>query len=1821
MSADAWANADPDELAQHVVRLLEVAEPLLAGDPERGGTPDGRERGRAALEEAERALALPRPRVPEPDRQRWWAELSLWAAEIRYACGRGPGDLDTLISRLDAVHALATAARTGAEPEPERRELVDLTCELALNLAARWGSGERRELRSADADRVVALLRAVLDGPDRHLVADPTRCRTALGLVLSGRSRGPDHHTPERLADRAAALGLLHTAYTAADLDPELAPAVTFDLVLLSLIELNDRVCSDSPPAERGAAAERALVLLDRLSPLLADPGPDGADAAGLGADVCDLLVELSVSPHDQGRAADWYRRALAHPALPPGEVRDLSSRLAHVLCLRSEENRAAQRAGDPLPAADRAEAVVLLEQVLAGHPGTPPARGAGTPGGAPAEAEEDFVAHLTALVQALWLNQSEGLLDDRGVDRLAAAVRQLIPLIGPDDTDRSELILKAAIVLNQRAVARGMPLTYDLANSVLRTGRPDPSRSLECTAAPVVADLREAIALLRKATGLYHHEDTLHLYAQGLLGIALSLDFACRLPTVEPAVLRDALRYLRVALERLPQRDGLDDADLRGSFLLTLMYQVWFTDPFARAGADPRNPSMPDVSGFPTVEDDLHLLGSMLSSGDDARREPILAFLSVMVNILRTPDVLPSVEDCRAYADRLRRAAGQIEPEAHGLRAATLAIAGALGLRVVQAGQAGPAERAATTAALRAALGLVPPGSPLSGPLRAALRETSGADVWDVLRTLLGRSATRGGPSPARPGTPGGLPPAGPDALGGPPPGRGPRPAAGPARPAVPPGPPSPRPPAVQTPTAQPPTGSRVPRPPAPNAPAPQAAAPFPEPRPALPVPDLAAAVLLGDGSPDPFALPSERVAELLGPEEPTSAPTAAALALLHHHRWLRERDGQDLDTAVVMARRALDLLDAEGTGYAEVIGPAERAKETRQPGRAAGAGSVGPVGPAAQAGDTQQAGPPEHPERTAASALAGRCTEFLARLLLDRHLILGDHTDLDAAVLAYDTLLERTAEHLVLPPLGDLLAASGEPRVPARIFRSAPGGRGAPFRAELLATAATDRMVRARARRTGDGPSAADAPGALAAALRALPPDHPGAPAARHELAWRALESARAGGDADATRSAVRSLVDIAAACPPGPHRPGLLLRSAAALCASLPTAGRTAPDPDTSALLDRAVALFEEAAEYGTHDYHGSRSRCLYGLGTLLLVRRLRGGGADDLRRSVAVLGEALALLNAAPGDPFAVALLRVLAEAHRAHGPGEPEHRRRALATARSLLTAHGRAVLLQSGAAHGLEAARAVAADMLRVVRWSLADGLPESAFEALELGRGLVLNAATVGATVPELLRAGGHQDLARSWEEAAAGGDPRSVPDGLRGRVLQAFAGSDAERRLLSAPRPGRVGQALRRLGDDALVYLVPGEAPDPDGGPGEGPGPGHLLIVTATGVVHALPLPGLTDAATGPLGAYARALDAFQAAGRAEGRPAPEHPQVLHTMYERKLLRLEREWQQALETLCSWAGEVVMGPLLAAGERWWPGRPARLVLAPLGALGIVPWHAARCPAPSPATPSGTAVYACQRAAVSSCATARQLIEVAARPRAVPAAGKVAVVADPGGTPAMHREAALVGSLYPGSVVIGGLGDRAPAGGPEPLPAEPASLAPFLPGRGPVPTAVLHVNCHADTGRTPADSVLELDAAHRVSVTDLLAGAAGRDPSVPGGTVVLANCTSDLALSDHDEALTLATAFLGAGATAVVGSRWDVADDPRTTLLMLVFHHRLSRGEPAGEALRAAQRWMLDPERVLPPELARHEPLLRAAAGRPLDELEVWAAFAHHGR
>jgi CHAT domain-containing protein len=123
----------------------------------------------------------------------------------------------------------------------------------------------------------------------------------------------------------------------------------------------------------------------------------------------------------------------------------------------------------------------------------------------------------------------------------------------------------------------------------------------------------------------------------------------------------------------------------------------------------------------------------------------------------------------------------------------------------------------------------------------------------------------------------------------------------------------------------------------------------------------------------------------------------------------------------------------------------------------------------------------------------------------------------------------------------------------------------------------------------------------------------------------------------------------------------------------------------------------------------------------------------------------------------------------------------------------------------------------------------------------------------------------------------------------------------------------------------------------------------------------------------------------------------------------------------------------------------------------------------------------------------------------------------------------------------------------------------------------------------------------------------------AGRAPSTPGPTVVFGACDTDVAWADFDESLTLATAFLAAGAAAVVGARWAVLDRHTAVAMFALHHFRTARGEPAADALRSAQLWMLDPRREplpgMPADLARW-------ARRPVvADLSVWAAFGHHGR
>lgn len=577
---------------------------------------------------------------------------------------------------------------------------------------------------------------------------------------------------------------------------------------------------------------------------------------------------------------------------------------------------------------------------------------------------------------------------------------------------------------------------------------------------------------------------------------------------------------------------------------------------------------------------------------------------------------------------------------------------------------------------------------------------------------------------------------------------------------------------------------------------------------------------------------------------------------------------------------------------------------------------------------------------------------------------------------------------------------------------------------------------------------------------------------------------------------------------------------------------------------------------------------------------LIRHDRHGAPGQLAAAIAGFERIAADLDAEVGThPLAGHIHTQLADAHRQAGD-----ERAAVGAGLAALRAYGDDVLLQSGAGHGLDAARH-AAELARTIAGRCLDAGRErdvlDAVEALELGRGLVLHAATVAAGVPDLLRAAGHDDLAGEWErQPPPAVDPSrtgveavgqlaegliAVPSDLRHRALTALRAAPGGR-LPATPPVEAIAAALSEVDADALVYLLPGD--DSDGG--------RLLVVPAAGPVLQLPAPALI--------ARAEPLTRFLTGGprRELGAPPGFAPPG-----------------RGLDGLCAWAWPALIEPLLKHLGDTGPDRPHRLVLVPVGGLGYVPWHAARSPAGR---------YANEPFAFSYAASARQLTTVAARP-APPVTGAVTMLADPtGDLPGASREVEFLHRhCYPHATVLG----RAPGAGGAGTPAEVIEAF-----QG---DALLHLACHARTGATPDRSSLRLRG-ETLTVARILAAARRRPDAAPGGLVVLSACVSDLTGAAYDEALTLATAFLASGAGSVVGSRWAV-DDATTACLMAVFHRLRTSGLRDRDALRAAQRWMLDPDRDVPADVA---PLVAALAGPPGDRLgdpAVWAPFAHHGR
>ncbi|MFF4324004.1 CHAT domain-containing protein [Streptomyces sp. NPDC001568] len=750
--------------------------------------------------------------------------------------------------------------------------------------------------------------------------------------------------------------------------------------------------------------------------------------------------------------------------------------------------------------------------------------------------------------------------------------------------------------------------------------------------------------------------------------------------------------------------------------------------------------------------------------------------------------------------------------------------------------------------------------------------------------------------------------------------------------------------------------------------------------------------------------------------------------------------------------------------------------------------------------------------------------------------------------------------------------------------------------------------------------------------AALRpedlALDPDHPVWAALRLELAPTA--AALAGGDA-----AARELVGSTAGMPPF-QRAALLGAIGAARTA------RAHDHGDRSALRDAAVVLGAARASAVRGDEVWLMSGML--LGFLGCSEAVLGRPWSRRRR----LDEAIGVLEETyrgtrgPEHPLRARSGFLLAKSLRLRDDRAAGDRAAARSIAADALRATAYGVLLQSGTADAAVAAAGATATALTVARWCLADGEPAEAVSTLDACRGLVLHAATTARTVERRLTDAGHGEPAARWARALASG--AAPASGLRREVLDVLLALDgvAADRLLSPPSVPRIAAALRALGRDALVYLLPA---GPAGSSGEDAG--AALVVAADGRTGVVPMPLLREdaepmrqyllrpadgrlrsarspagapaaggagpgAGSGPAGGFdpVAAFDYLTGTGRAGpggrrdmGAGPGAAPRV-------------RPLSQRLDRVCAWAWQSVAEPLARGLRQDVPvlpvGRVPRLVLVPMGDLSAVPWHAAWS-----ATTGGGRRYVLDTAEFTYTASARLLCEVAERP-ARPRTDAALIVGDPtGDLPFAGREAVAVReAYYPRAVFLGRAGAGSllvPAG-----PGRPEEVLEWLrsgAGRG----GTLHLACHAavlENVRHSAALLLHGGNLAAEELTEVIDG--GADTGHPD-LVVLAACRSHVSGRGTNEAYTLATAFLTAGARTVVGSLWPVPDEA-TSLLMFMTHHYLrAEGRDAAEALRLAQRWMADPGRSLPP----HAPdgMARLLPRIVPDDLSAWAGFIATGR
>ncbi|WP_190818048.1 CHAT domain-containing protein [Saccharopolyspora pogona] len=806
--------------------------------------------------------------------------------------------------------------------------------------------------------------------------------------------------------------------------------------------------------------------------------------------------------------------------------------------------------------------------------------------------------------------------------------------------------------------------------------------------------------------------------------------------------------------------------------------------------------------------------------------------------------------------------------------------------------------------------------------------------------------------------------------------------------------------------------------------------------------------------------------------------------------------------------------------------------------------------------------------------------------------HFLLGSADGLQAITDRTDELLDTAVENmqradellpadhqlrpLMMPWLSALLTqrfmalGAREDLDAARYYAESVGGD------DVLArfTSAVSRISPSRT-----DPDALDQAGAeLEQLLSELPPDSVLRPRFASALgSIRLLRSMISGGefrldgiDKDEVRSATDAILDALDQVPDHHFDQPNEALGAAVACVSQAMATRDL------GMLNRGIGMMVEICAK-PNVYPQNRWQALYMLATALRTRFEFTRAPRDLSNAIDRFEQVLREFELEPGAFDTANLLHSLADCYFTRGDSVRRDPQRSVTTGLDALRERARSVLLQSSARRALETASTAAGEAADVSRWCLAAGQPEAAVQALELGRGMVLHAATVDANMPALLRESGHADLADRWESEVGQQQPwdigasgtasvadAALPSDLRSRVLRAFEGTNVEAQLLAPPPVAEIAAGLRAARTQALVYLLPGVA----------------VLVTADGRVERVESARLTE--DGPVVRFDR-------------------------MQRERSREVEDQWRAALESVCDWAWTAALNPVLdlvAAGSR---ERPLRMVLVPVGKLGTVPWHAARR-----RVPGGKVRYACQDAIICYAASARQFVEAGRRETRSWASEPMLVR-----MPELHFSRHELGHIhdthYAHGTYLGKPSDprRRSRNRKPPKPAEVLAQLPTA--------SLLHLACHATPAELPTESALLLGSEEVLPVQDILRQARDRPRDVAGALVVLAACASDLTNREHDEVLTLSTAFLAAGASGVVGTRWEVEDIP-TAMFMIVFHHYLNSGyaDPAS-ALRAAQQWMLDPRRR--PLSGIPEELAAFFADTDPTGLAHWAGFTYQGR